>query len=133
MRYLLFFILFSFFQFSNAQLLSGKEKNYTRKDSLRGSLRPERTDYDVKKYDLFVKVDPEKKYISGVNKISFKTSAKLPKLQIDLFENMKIDSILFRGKKLKFNREFNAVLLNLKKRSRRIKSERSTFIILVIL
>ncbi len=115
MRYLLFFILFSFFQFSNAQLLSGKEKNYTRKDSLRGSLRPERTDYDVKKYDLFVKVDPEKKYISGVNKISFKTSAKLPKLQIDLFENMKIDSILFRGKKLKFNREFNAVFVEFEK------------------
>ena len=115
MRYLLFFILFSFFQFSNAQLLSGKEKNYTRKDSLRGSLRPERTDYDVKKYDLFVKVNPEKKYISGVNKISFKTSAKLPKLQIDLFENMKIDSILFRGKKLKFNREFNAVFVEFEK------------------
>ena len=115
MRYLLFFILFSFFQFSNAQLLSGKEKNYTRKDSLRGSLRPERTDYDVKKYDLFVKVDPEKKYISGVNKISFKTSAKLSKLQIDLFENMKIDSILFRGKKLKFNREFNAVFVEFEK------------------
>ena len=115
MRYLLFFILFSFFQFSNAQLLSGKEKNHTRKDSLRGSLRPERTDYDVKKYDLFVKVDPEKKYISGVNKISFKTSAKLPKLQIDLFENMKIDSILFRGKKLKFNREFNAVFVEFEK------------------
>lgn len=115
MRYLLFFILFSFFQFSNAQLLSGKEKNYTRKDSLRGSLRPERTNYDVKKYDLFVKVDPEKKYISGVNKISFKTSAKLPKLQIDLFENMKIDSILFHGKKLKFNREFNAVFVEFEK------------------
>ena len=115
MRYLLFFILFSFFQFSNAQLLSGKEKNHTRKDSLRGSLRPERTDYDVNKYDLFVKVDPEKKYISGVNKISFKTSAKLPKLQIDLFENMKIDSILFRGKKLKFNREFNAVFVEFEK------------------
>jgi len=115
MRYLLFFILFSIFQFSNAQLLSGKEKNYTHKDSLRGSLRPERTDYDVKKYDLFVKVDPENKYISGVNKISFKTSAKLPKLQIDLFENMKIDSILFRGKKLKFNREFNAVFVEFEK------------------
>ena len=78
MRHLLFFILFSIFQFSNAQLLSGKEKNYTRKDSLRGSLRPERKDYDVKKYDLFVKVDPENKYISDNSIVDFIFSKFLP-------------------------------------------------------
>ena len=115
MRYLFLLVLFCFFQISNAQLLSGKEKNYTRKDSLRGSLRPERTNYDVKKYDLFIKVNPENKFISGVNKITFKTSAKLPQLQIDLFENMKIDSIVFRGKKLQFTREFNAVFVEFEK------------------
>ncbi|MBW2962045.1 M1 family metallopeptidase [Mesonia aestuariivivens] len=111
MRFLLLFIAFHFFQISTAQLLSDHDKNYTRADSLRGSLRPERTGYDVLKYDLYVKVIPEEKYISGVNKITFKTLEELPKMQLDLFKNMKVDSITYKGKKVKFYREFNAVFI----------------------
>jgi len=55
-----------------SQVLSNKQKQYTEADSLRGSLRPER-DYDVLKYHLQVQIDPEEKYISGFNTISFKT------------------------------------------------------------
>ena len=39
-----------------SQLLEQK-KGFTRADSLRGSLRPERTCYDVQFYELKVKVD----------------------------------------------------------------------------
>jgi aminopeptidase N len=115
MKYLFIFLSFLFYQISSAQLLSNKEGEYTRADSLRGSLRPERSNFDVLKYDLSVKVNPEEKFISGVNKITFKTLKKLPTMQLDLFENMKVDSILFQGKKQKYRREFNAVFITFEK------------------
>ena len=43
----------------------------TRKDSLQGGLRFERTCYDVLRYDLNIKVDPVKKWIFGANEITF--------------------------------------------------------------
>ena len=47
-----------------SQLLEQK-KTFTRADTLRGSLRPERTCYDVQFYELKVKVDTVNKSISG--------------------------------------------------------------------
>ncbi|SHI95917.1 Peptidase family M1 [Mesonia phycicola] len=107
--FLLLFLLVT--QTNFAQVLSHKNGVYTRADSLRGSLRPERTNYDVLKYNLYVKVDIDNKFISGVNKISFRTVNNLKKMQLDLFENMQIDSIKYRGKNLKYTREFNAVFI----------------------
>lgn len=95
-----------------AQILGKEQTTYTRADSLRGSLRPERTSFDVQKYELTLKVVPEEKYISGVNEISFKVLDQFPVMQIDLFENMQIDSILYKGKKLDYEREFNAVFIS---------------------
>ena len=92
------------------QVLSSNKSQYTQADSLRGSLRPERA-YDVLKYHLQVKVVPEDKYISGFNTISFKTERELPVMQIDLFENMKIDSIIHQNKSLEYERKFNAVFV----------------------
>ena len=93
------------------QVLSSKKSQYTQADSLRGSLRAERA-YDVLKYHLQVKVVPEEKYISGFNTISFKTEQKLPVMQIDLFENMKVDSIIHQKRSLEYQRKFNAVFVN---------------------
>ncbi|WP_121665666.1 M1 family metallopeptidase [Mesonia aquimarina] len=107
----LLFCLFLFSTTLQAQILH-QHKNYTKADTLRGSLRPERSNFDVLKYNLSVKVIPDKKYIEGVNSITFKVLDKLPVMQLDLFENMKIDSIIFQGKKLTYRREFNAVFIN---------------------
>jgi len=93
------------------QVLSSKKSQYTQADSLRGSLRAERA-YDVLKYHLQVKVVPEEKYISGFNTISFKTEQELPVMQIDLFENMKVDSIIHQNRFLEYERKFNAVFVN---------------------
>ena len=51
----------------NAQVVGSNHTNYTRADTLRGSLRPERSDYDVQKYHLKLKVDPATKSITGSN------------------------------------------------------------------
>jgi aminopeptidase N len=93
------------------QVLNSKKRQYTPADSLRGSFRAERA-YDVLKYHLQVKVVPEEKYISGFNTISFKTEQELPVMQIDLFENMKIDSIIHQNRSLEYERKSNAVFVN---------------------
>ncbi len=94
-----------------AQVLSNKV-TFTEADTLRGTLRPERS-YDVQKYHLNVRVEPDEKFISGYNTISFKAEEDLPVMQVDLFQNMKVDSILYKGEKMKFNRRYDAVFVDL--------------------
>ena len=84
----------------------------TRKDTLQGGLRPERTCFDVLQYDLNIKINPDDKSIVGYNGITFKVVNNTSKIQLDLFENMQIDSIIFNTKKLKYVREFNAVFID---------------------
>ncbi|MGM1054959.1 MAG: M1 family metallopeptidase [Bacteroidota bacterium] len=95
---------------SCSQVLSDTQQKYTEADSLRGSLRAERS-YDVLKYHLRVRVDPEEKFISGFNTILFQAGEELPVMQIDLFENMQIDSIIHQNKELQYERKFNAVFI----------------------
>ena len=88
------------------------QENFTRKDSLHGGLRFERTCYDVLRYDLNIKINPDEKSILGFNEISCKVLENTSKIQVDLFENMQIDSIVFDAMKLKYKREFDAVFIN---------------------
>jgi aminopeptidase N len=86
-------------------------QNFTHRDSLQGGLRPERTCYDVQRYDLNIKINPELKSIIGYNDISFKVIENTSKIQIDLFENMTIDSIIFNSKKVNYKRDAIAVFI----------------------
>ncbi len=88
------------------------EAQFSRKDSLQGGLRPERTCYDVLRYDLNIKINPDDKSISGYNDITFQVLEPTSKIQLDLFKNMQIDSIILNSKKINYKREFNAVFLN---------------------
>ncbi|WP_081211453.1 M1 family metallopeptidase [Salegentibacter sediminis] len=107
------FILLTFTFNLNAQILNHKEGKYSEADTLRGTLRPERA-YDVQKYHLKLTIEPDKKYISGSNTISFRPEKELSTIQIDLFENMKVDSIVHQGEKLQYNRKHNAVFVEFK-------------------
>lgn len=89
------------------------QSTFTRKDSLHGGLRPERTSYDVQRYDLNIRIDPEKKFISGYNDITFKVVEPTAKIQVDLFENMQVDSIIFNRSQLQYSREFGAVFISM--------------------
>lgn len=101
-----FFIVFTFIgiQQINAQ--------FTRRDSLQGGLRFERTSYDVKRYDLNIIINPEEKSIKGFNDITFDVISATQKIQIDLFDNMKVDSIVWNTKKLKYTRDNDAVFID---------------------
>lgn len=98
-------------------LLSGqadfyKDYQFTHADTLRGSLRPERTCFDVLHYGLHLRIDPKKQHISGHVDIKYAVEENFTTLQLDLFENMKIQRILFKGKELNYDRIANAVFVN---------------------
>lgn len=93
-------------------LYAASAQTYTRRDSLKGGLRPERTNFDVQRYDLNIKIDPDKKFISGYNDITFKVMENTSKIQLDLFENMKIDSIVVKGNKTTYKRDNDAVFIS---------------------
>ena len=104
-KYILTLLFFSFLKLA-------AQETFTRKDSLQGGLRFERICYDVLRYDLNIKINIDEKSIVGYNDISFKVVENTKKIQIDLFENMQVDSIIFNSKKLNFKREFNAVFID---------------------
>lgn len=85
---------------------------FTRKDSLQGGMRHERSCFDVQRYDLDLTVNPDEKTIVGSNTISFKVVDSTKTIQLDLFANMQIDSIIHQGKSLMYRREFNAVFVD---------------------
>lgn len=88
------------------------EKVFTMRDSLLGGLRLERTDFDVLHYDLKFRLDLQKQYIAGRNIISFEATRTTDKIQIDLYENMQMDSVVWEGKSLPFERLFGAVFVS---------------------
>ncbi|EKT4534289.1 M1 family metallopeptidase [Flavobacterium psychrophilum] len=108
MKNTLFFLLFP--NILTAQLTVPKEK-FTHRDSLQGGFRAERTCFDVQRYDLNIKVNPTEKFIIGYNDITFKVVENTNKIQIDLFENMQVDSIIFNHKKLNYKRDNLAVFI----------------------
>ena len=95
---------------ANAQLGVNKE-TFTRADSLRGYLSPLRACYDINYYHLDVKFDIDNKFISGSNLFKFTATEDFTKLQFDLFANLKVEKVVYKGKELPFTREFNAVFV----------------------
>ena len=104
-------LLCSAVQFSQAQLMKAKDI-YNKADSLRGELTPLRTCYDIQYYHLDVKVDIDKKFISGSNLFKFQAVERFNKLQFDLFDNLSVDKVEYKGKSLPFSREYNAVFVD---------------------
>ncbi|MEP7278787.1 MAG: M1 family metallopeptidase [Bacteroidota bacterium] len=83
------------------------EPVYTHQDTLRGSLNPERTWWDVTYYAITVQPDYLDKTIKGKNTIGFKTLAAGKTMQIDLQEPMEITAVRFQSAPLDFRREGN--------------------------
>lgn len=95
---------------AQAQLMKAKDL-FSKADSLRGTLTPERSCYDVNYYHLDVKVDIANKHISGSNLFRFTAVDNFKRLQFDLFDNLSVDEVRYRGKALPFTREYNAVFV----------------------
>lgn len=106
--------------------ITGYSQEFTRADTLRGSITPERAWWDVIYYDLKVAVNPSEKSIEGSNTITYKVLKPNKVMQIDLQAPMKIDKILQDGKEISFTSEGNAHFLNLQKKQKRKKKEKIT-------
>ncbi|HEY4968250.1 MAG TPA: M1 family metallopeptidase, partial [Puia sp.] len=88
-----------------------ERKGFTMADTLLGTLSPFRSCYDVLFYNLDVTIDPETKSIQGSNGIRFRAVQDFSEFQVDLFANMKIEKILFKGSLLPFTRKYDAVFI----------------------
>ena len=93
-------------------------KNFTRQDSLRGTITPERSWWDLTYYDLNVQVFPEKKFIEGKNTIQYKVLKPHKILQVDLQTPLQITKVTQNGKELKVVSEGNAHFIHLTKTQR---------------
>jgi aminopeptidase N len=84
----------------------------TSADILRGAYGQYRANNDLLFYHLDIRVDPEKKFISGKNTIRFKMLKDDTRIQLDLYETLNIDKILLGNTSLKYEREAGAVFLD---------------------
>ena len=84
----------------------------TEADILRGAYGPYRANNDLLYYHLDVRVDPEKKFISGKVTTRFKMLQDGTRIQLDLQQPMQVDKILFGATELKYERKFGAVFLD---------------------
>jgi aminopeptidase N len=89
------------------------QHSFTRQDTLRGSITPERAWWDLAYYHLALEVDPYQKQISGSNTIEFTCLKPGQRLQIDLQPPMKMHEVTFRGKPVPFQQEGNAWFIEL--------------------
>src|SRR3954454_23064354 len=84
----------------------------TRSDILRGEYGRYRANNDLLFYHLDVRVDPERKFISGKNTIRFKMLRNDRRIQLDLHPALEVDGIFLGKTKLHYERELGAVLVD---------------------
>ncbi|MBP7345505.1 MAG: M1 family metallopeptidase [Sediminibacterium sp.] len=89
---------------------------FTKADTLRGSITPERAWWNLLHYDIQVRPNLVDKTIQGTVAIQFKVLTKGKRMQIDLQQPLIIDSVIYSGKTkqiLSFTREGNAAMVNM--------------------
>lgn len=88
-------------------------QEFSLSDSLRGSLSSYRSCYDVYYYDLNVTIDDKnRELLNSYNDFYITSLEDFDNIQIDLFSNLEINSIVFNETKLNFKRKFNAVFID---------------------
>jgi aminopeptidase N len=83
-------------------------QSFTHQDTIRGSITPERSWWDLTYYDLAIEVDAEQKSIKGTNTICFTVLESNNRLQVDLQEPLTITAVNWSGKALSYDRRGNA-------------------------
>jgi aminopeptidase N len=88
------------------------EPTPTRDDVLRGGWGPYRANNKLLYYHLDVRVDPDKKFLSGKNTIRFRMLKDGTRVQIDLNHLLDVDKILLDSTALEYHREENSVFID---------------------
>lgn len=98
-----------------------QEYEFTKQDTLRGSITPERAWWDLTYYHLDIAVDLDNKFIKGSNTIEYKVLEPNKKLQVDLQLPLRITKVEQNGKELTFSSEGSAHFINLIDKQRKGK------------
>jgi aminopeptidase N len=96
-----------------AQGLLQEKTDFTRQDTLRGSITPEREWWDLTYYHLDIKVNPDDKFISGKNTIQYKVLKNQSVMQVDLQAPLKITKVIQNNKPLEVKHDGNAHFVTL--------------------
>ncbi|MBX0331918.1 M1 family metallopeptidase [Pontibacter sp. HSC-14F20] len=86
---------------------------FTRQDTLRGTITPERAWWDLTYYHLDIKVNPADSTIYGKNTIRYKVLDPYQIMQIDLQPPMRMEKVMQNGKQLNVRQEGNAYFIQL--------------------
>jgi aminopeptidase N len=92
---------------AGAQYLAPEQSKFTRQDSLRGSITPERAWWDLTYYHLNITVKPSDSTIYGSNTVIYKVIKSSDIMQIDLQPPLEILKAEQNGKSLNYKREGN--------------------------
>ena len=84
----------------------------SRAELLRGEYGRYRANNDLLYYDLDVRIDPAKKWISGRNSVRFKMLKEDTRIQLELYANLSVDRIVHEGRELKYTRDHNTVYID---------------------
>jgi aminopeptidase N len=96
---------------AHAQLGIAKD-TFTHADTLRGNIySPLRTCYDINYYHLDVKFDIDNKSISGNVLFKYTATQDFTQLQFDLYDNLQIEKVVYKGAEVPYKREANAVFV----------------------
>lgn len=88
---------------------------FTRADTLRGSITPQRAWWDLTYYHLTVRVNPADSTLSGSTLIAYKTLKPNQTLQVDLQRPLRITRVEQDGKPLTFQQDGDAYFVTLTK------------------
>lgn len=88
---------------------------FTRADTLRGSITPQRAWWDLTYYHLTVRVNPADSTLSGSTLIAYKTLKPNQTLQVDLQRPLRITRVEQDGKPLTFRQDGDAYFVTLTK------------------
>ena len=97
----------------NAQYKAPPDKIFTRQDTLRGSITPERAWWDLTYYHLDIVVSPSDSSIYGINTVTYRVLQSSRIMQIDLQEPLKITKAVQNNSELRVKREGNVYLIEL--------------------
>ena len=92
-----------------------QNQQFTKQDTLRGSITKERIWWNLLHYDLKFEVHPSTKTIKGSNTIQYKVLQQNQLMQIDLQPPMEITSVSQNNEKLQYSRDGNVYYITLKK------------------
>ncbi len=106
---LLFTLLCTIYPAVKAQ----SQRIFTRQDTLRGSITPERAWWDLTYYHLDIVVDPDNQTIEGTNTVHYKVLQPAAVMQIDLQEPLVLTRAVQNGTDLIIKKDGNAHFITL--------------------